>query len=120
MFTEIKEGKRVLTKDIKLDTDLRDVLLEYHFKENPKDFFSLPNPKNIRIEVIVMRDNNNHIESINLKIIGEVKEFLFFKTVKNTWTLQDQSGWESLDSDGQVVIEIMNKVREFWEWYRII
>lgn len=117
MFTEIRDSKRVLVKEIKLDTDLKDVLSEYHFKENSKDFFSLPNPKNIRIEVIAMRDNNNHIESINLKIIGEVKEFLFFKTVKNTWTLQDQSGWESLDSDDQVVIEIMNKVREFWEWY---
>lgn len=117
MFTEIKDGKRVLTKDIKLDTDIGDVLSEYHFKENPKDFFYLPNPKDIRIEVIILRDDLNHINSINLKIIGDVKEFLFFKTVKNTWTLQDQYGWESLDSEDQVVIGIMNKVREFWEWY---
>lgn len=117
MFTEMRDGKRVIIKDIKLDTDLKAVLLEYHFKENPTDFFYLPNKKNIRIEVIVQRDESNLIIAVNLKIISDVREFLFFKTVKDTWTLQDPSGWVSLDKEGDVVIEIMDKVREFWDWY---
>jgi len=117
MFSEMRNGKRVITKEIKLDTDLGAVLSEYHFKENPTDFFYLPNDRNIRIEVIVQRDDLNIILAVNLKIIGDVKEFLFFKTVKNTWTLQDDTGWVSLNKEGDVIIEIMNKIREFWEWY---
>lgn len=113
----MRDGKRVIIKDIKLDTDLKEVLFECHFKEKIKDFFYLPNKRNIRIEVIVQRGESNLITAVNLKIIGDVREFLFFKTVKNIWTLQDPSGWVSLDKEGDVVIEIMDKVREFWDWY---
>jgi len=117
MFSEVREGKRVITKEIKLDTDIEAVLYEYHFKEHHKNLFYLPNDKNIRVEVIIERDDLKRITVVNLKIIGSVKEFLFFKTVKNTWVLQDESGWVSLNKEGDVIIEIMNKIREFWDWY---
>jgi hypothetical protein len=116
MFTDIIKDKRVITKEIKLDHDIGAVLSEYNF-QGALDFFYLPNDKGIRIEVLVFRDKQNHINTVNLKLIGEVKEFAFFELKNQIWTLRDQHGEVIVDSDSKVIYLIMEKIREFWDWY---
>lgn len=115
MFTEIKEGKRVLTKEINLDKDIGLVLSEFNFKDHGADFFYLPNPLGVRIEVILTRGHLNYIKEISLKFIDtNEKEFLFFKNTSQVWTVFEEAGDFKVGKQGEVIRYIMDKIREFW------
>jgi|LauGreDrversion4_2_1035121.scaffolds.fasta_scaffold392900_2 hypothetical protein len=117
MYTEIVNGKREIIVEIKLDKDIGGVLGEYNFKEKEPDFFYLPNTKETRIEILVIRDETDTIEEITLKMISTVKEFAFFKCKNQLWVVQDQSGEGTIGEGVNVLREIMEKIREFWGWF---
>lgn len=111
MYTEIKDGKRVLKSKIKLKNDFENVLKEYKFKEYSQDIWN-----NEETETLIEIHKDNKGTVCGIEVRNNTLDLSYYKNEKYIWVSNDGFTTEIVGRyDNSVIDHIMGIIRLSWK-----